>query len=161
MTKRYLVLAFALLSAFASFGQGAAAVKKMAPFQIVLNTGGQYRADQLKPGAAILVYFSPDCEHCQAFTQDMLKNFSAVGNKQVVMITPAPMEMITPFVAKYKLASYPNIKIGTEGTSRIVQRYYNIMHYPFIALYNKSGALVKTFEGEQPHADIFKAMKAL
>lgn len=156
--KRFLPL-FAMLL-LAGFSQAQTA-KKIAPFQILLTNSQPYAATQLAAGAAILIYFSPDCEHCQNFTKDMIKNFSVVGNKQVVMITPQSMEMLKPFAAKYNLASYPNIKVGTEGTSRLVQRYYNIMHYPFIALYDKKGNLIKTFEGEQPHADIFKAMKSM
>ena len=150
-----------MLLATVSFAQNSGGLKKIAPFKILLTTGSTLTAAQLAPGAVVLIYFSPDCEHCQAFTKDMLKNYSVVGNKQVIMVTPQTMEMLTPFVANYNLSAYPNIKVGTEGTSRLVQKYYNIMHYPYVALYDKTGKLVKTFEGEQPHAEIFKAIKSI
>ena len=161
MKRKLMLPLFMMLFATVSFAQNAGGLKKIAPFKIVLNTGSTFTAEQLAPGAVVLIYFSPDCEHCQAFTKDMLKNYSVVGNKQVVMVTPQAMEMLKPFVANYNLSAYPNIKIGTEGTSRLVQKYYNIMHYPYVALYDKTGKLVKTFEGEQPHAEIFKAIKAI
>jgi cytochrome oxidase Cu insertion factor (SCO1/SenC/PrrC family) len=159
MIRKLSLVLLMLAVAEISFAQFAG--KRIAPFQIVLDNGKAFNATQLKPGAVVLVYFSPDCDHCQNFTKDLLKNFSVVGNKQVVMITPQSMEMLRPFIARFNLAAYPNIKVGTEGTSYLVRKYYNIMHYPFIALYDKNGQQVKTFEGEQPHTDIFKAIKSI
>ncbi|WP_149240432.1 redoxin domain-containing protein [Dyadobacter sp. 32] len=159
--KLILPVCIAILLSGNTFAQNAGSLKKIAPFKITLNTGSAFSADKLAQGPVILIYFSPDCEHCQDFTKDMLKNYSVVGKKQVVMVTPQSMEMIRPFVSKFNLSAYPNIKIGTEGSTRLVQKYYNVMQYPFIALYDKTGKLVKSFEGEQPHIDIFNAMKTL
>ncbi len=161
MARKLSILFFLLTMGVCSFAQSGVGVKKIVPFKITLNTGAAFSASQLATGPVALIFFSPDCEHCQNFTKDMLKNFSAVGNKQIVMITPQSMEMLKPFVANYNLTAYPNIKVGVENAPSQVQRYYQIRQYPFIALYDKTGRLVKTFEGEQPHADIFKAMKGL
>jgi thiol-disulfide isomerase/thioredoxin len=159
MTKNLFLVLFLFMIGENSYAQNAG--KRIAPFQIVLNNGKTFSASQLTPGAVVLVYFSPDCEHCQDFTKDLLKNFSVVGSKQVVMITPQSMDMLKPFIARFNLTAYPNIKVGTEGTSYFVRKFYNIMRYPFIAVYDKNGLLVKTFEGELPHAEIFKAIKAI
>jgi thiol-disulfide isomerase/thioredoxin len=162
MKRKIFFAALVIVTSFtASFAQKSENLKKIAPFKILLENGKPYSASQLSTGATILIYFSPDCAHCQDFTGDMLQNFNAVGNKQVVMVTSQRMEMLRPFILKYKISDYPNIKIGTEGDTRVVQAYYGVQHYPFIALYNKNGNLVKTFEGEQPHAAIFAAMKTL
>ena len=150
---------FLILLSIPAFSQTAANLKKIAPFNIKLTTGQQYTPAQLAPGPVVLIYFSPDCDHCQNFTQDMIKNYSAITNKQVVMVTFQAMDMLQPFAKKYKLAQYPNIKIGTEGLSYTVQKYYGIRSFPYIAIYDKQGNLVKTFEGEQPHAEIFKTLK--
>jgi len=76
------------------------------------------------------------------------------------MVTFQPMEMVKQFATTYNLASYPNIKIGTEGTSYLVQKYYQIRSFPYIAMYDKNGKHVRTFEGEQPYTEIFKALKS-
>jgi thiol-disulfide isomerase/thioredoxin len=158
--KLFPVLLFLAISS-AAFSQSALGQKKIAPFQIKLTNGQQYTASQLAAGPVVLIYFSPDCEHCQAFTKDMLKNYGAFANKQVVMITFQSMDMLKPFANLYKLSTYPNIKVGTEGYSYIVQRYYQIKSFPYIALYNKAGNLVQVFEGEQPHQTIFDAVKKI
>jgi thioredoxin-related protein len=147
---------FTLLLFIVSLGCNAqAASGKIAPFQIRLTNGQQYTSSQLAAGPVVLIYFSPDCEHCQNFTKDLIKNYSVIANKQVVM------EMLKPFVKNYSLSNYSNIKVGTEGTSYIVQRYYGIRSFPYIAIYDKKGNLVKTYEGEQPHAEIFKTLKGI
>lgn len=161
MKKKLSILFLLLIIGVCSFAQSSVGMKKIVPFKMTLSNGKAFSATQLPPGPVVLIFFSPDCEHCQDFTKDMLKNFSAVGSKQVVMITPQSMEMLKPFVTNYNLAVYPNIKVGVESAPNQVQRYYQIGHYPFIALYDKTGKLVKTFEGEQPHAEIFKAIRGI
>lgn len=150
-----------MLAATTGFAQTAGSAKKIAPFQIRLVNGQQYTSSQLAAGPVVLIYFSPDCDHCQNFTKDLVKNYSVVANKQVVMITFQAMDMLKPFVSQYSLGTYPNFKVGTEGTSYLVQRYYQIRSFPYIAIYDKKGNLVRTFEGEQPHSEIFKALKQI
>lgn len=144
-----------------AFSQAALGTKEIAPFKILLTNGQNYTSAQLAKGPVVLVYFSPDCDHCHDFTQDLIKNYSVVANKQVVMVTFQAMDMLKPFVTKYKLNQYLNFKVGTEGTSYVVQRYYQIRSFPYIAIYDKNGKLVKTYEGEQPHAEIFKTLKQI
>ncbi|CAG5016661.1 hypothetical protein DYBT9275_05602 [Dyadobacter sp. CECT 9275] len=161
MTRK-LVFLLLFVTTAASVSQAQHPIPKtIAPFQIKLTNGQQYASTQLSKGPVVLIYFSPDCEHCQNFTKDLVKNYSVVANKQVVMVTFQDMTMLKPFVTQYKLAQYPNIKVGTEGTSYVVQRYYQIRSFPYIAIYDKKGNLVRTFEGEQPHADIFNTLKQI
>lgn len=159
---RTLIFSFLLLAGiYSAHAQAVSGLKKIAPFQIRLTNGQQFSASQLAAGPVVLIYFSPDCEHCQDFTKDLVKNYNVVANKQVVMVTFQSMEMLKPFVKQYSLATYPNFKVGTEGTSYVVQRYYGIRSFPYIAIYDKTGKLVKVYEGEQPHADIFKTLKQI
>ncbi|KAA6439120.1 redoxin domain-containing protein [Dyadobacter flavalbus] len=159
MSRKLIFLFFLLSVGNLAFSQ--AVQNKIAPFQIRLTNGQQFTSSQLAAGPVVLIYFSPDCEHCQNFTQDMVKNFNVFTNKQVVMVTFQAMDMLKPFVSRYNLGSYSNVKVGTEGTSYAVQRYYQIRSFPYVAIYDKSGKLVKTFEGEQPHAEIFKTLKQI
>jgi len=161
MNRKLINLFFCFLLSYAAFSQTTVPGSKVAPFNIKLTNGQQFKAEQLVKGPVVLIYFSPDCDHCQNFTQDLVKNYSVVANKQVVMITFQAMDMLNPFVKKYKLNQYPNFKVGTEGTSYVVRNYYNIRSFPFIAIYDKTGKLVKTYEGEQPHAEIFKTLKQI
>ena len=161
MTHKLINLFLFIFLANTAFAQSVAGTKKIAPFKMQLTNGQQYTSAQLAKGPVVLIYFSPDCEHCQAFTKDLIKNYPVVANKQVIMVTFQAMDMLKPFVTQYNLNKYLNFKVGTEGTSYVVQHYYQIRSFPYIAIYDKSGNLVKTYEGEQPHAEIFKTLKAI
>lgn len=162
MIKRITTLfAFTFLLIASANAQLPGINNKIAPFKIQLTNGQTYTSAQLAKGPVVLIYFSPDCDHCVDFTEDMLKNYPAFANKQVVMVTFQDMNMLRPFVKKHKLSQYTNIKVGTEGTSYTVQRYYQIRSFPYIAIYDKAGNLVKTYEGEQPHQMIFNTVKSI
>src|ERR1700709_544682 len=120
MNLKLINLFLFLLLAGNTFSQNAVG-PKIAPFQIRLTNGEQFTASQLAKGPVVLIYFSPDCEHCQNFTKDLVKNYSVVANKQVVMVTFQNMEMLKPFVTQYNLNKFLNFKVGTEGTSYVVR----------------------------------------
>ncbi|WP_221391714.1 thioredoxin fold domain-containing protein [Dyadobacter sp. NIV53] len=161
MTHKLINLFLFIFLANTAFSQASVGTRKIAPFKMQLTNGQQYTSAQLAKGPVVLIYFSPDCDHCQDFTKDLIKNYAVVANKQVIMVTFQAMDMLKPFVTQYNLNKYLNFKVGTEGTSYIVQHYYQIRSFPYIAIYDKSGNLVKTYEGEQPHAEIFKTLKAI
>ena len=137
-----LLAGFVCLSLFAQ--QTKVTKTTIAPFKITLADGKTYTYKQLdKNKPTILVYFSPTCDHCKHFTEAMLKRKKDLADKQIVMVTYLPLEQLKPFVDEYHLEDYPNIKVGTEGYSFIVQKYYGVQGFPFVVEYDKSGKLSK------------------
>lgn len=65
------------------------------------------------------------------------------------MITYLSVESVSQFVARNKLNKYSNIFVGTEGNYLLVKNYYNIEQFPFIALYNKNGDLIKKYSSAE------------
>jgi hypothetical protein len=70
------------------------------------------------------------------------------------MVTYLPVEYVKQFVSKYNLNMYPNIFAGTEGNSFIVRYYYNIQTFPFMALFDKNGDLIKNYKTEENLNDL-------
>ena len=103
----------------------------------------------------MLMYFSPDCEHCQHQTEDILHDIRSFKKIQIVMATYQPFESMKSFYEKYDLARY-NIHVGRD-TKFILPPFYRIQSLPFIALYDKKGNLITTFEGNQKVNKILKA----
>ncbi len=121
-----------------------AAKTTIAPFKMQMVNGKSFTYTQLKKDIpTILVYFSPTCDHCKAFTEELMKHTKELAHKQVVMISYEPLNEIKKFDELYKVSAQPAVKIGTEGYTFIVQKYYGIQRFPFIALYNKQMKLVK------------------
>jgi hypothetical protein len=60
------------------------------------------------------------------------------------------------FYRYYRIAEYPNIKMGRDE-KYVLPPFYKMHNLPFLALYDKKGNLITTFEGNQ---DIHKLLKA-
>lgn len=135
---------------------------RIAPFSLKLSDGKTYTPGQLKKEATVLIYFSPECDHCRHFTKDMLDNYKKLfSNKQVIMITHLSVEEVKNFEKDFDLKNYKNITVGTEERTFVVRNYYNITNFPFVALYNKQGKEVKIFAKSPSFNDIAKILKSI
>lgn len=114
------------------------------PFKIRLTNGEGFTYEQVvKNQPLVLIYFSPSCEHCKEFTEALLKQKKKWVNKQIVMISYVHIRDVQAFDRLYHLSEHPNIKIGSEGQTFVVQQFYQIQRFPFVALFNKQGRLMK------------------
>jgi thiol-disulfide isomerase/thioredoxin len=124
--------------------------KKIPPFHIQLVNGDSLASRQLKKNVpSMVVYFDPTCEHCQAFTRSLLEKINSFNNIQIVYITYTPISEVQKFEKDFNLKKYSNFKLGTEGDNFIVQKFYYVSKFPFIALYDKKGMLI-TFYRDPP-----------
>ncbi len=94
---------------------------------------------------ALILYFSPDCGHCQLETEEVLTRIKELNDLQIIMVTSRPFEDMVRFADHYKLNRFPTIKIGQDPLRRIT-RFYDVKFTPFSALYDKKGKLVKAYE---------------
>ncbi len=143
MYKKIILILLACNICFSVFSQQNKA--GIAPFKITLLNGKAYTYNQLKKNTTtVLIYFSPTCDHCKDFTDELLKYKDALKNKQIIMLTYVPVKEVKPFDSVYHISSIPFFKIGTEGYSFIVRKYYNIERFPYIVIYDKQMKHVKT-----------------
>src|SRR5689334_11570557 len=127
-----------LLSFYTAYSQDFG--KEIPPFNIRLTDGDSLLAKQLKKNVPVMiVYFDPGCSHCQTFTKYLLEKIKSFNNIQIVYITFAPLIDVQIFEKEFKLRKYRNLKIGTEGNSFTVLKFYHAFKFPSIALYNKKG----------------------
>lgn len=115
----------------------------------ILTTDSVYEtpANLKKNKATMIIYFAPDCSHCQHLMYDMKPQMQAFKKIQVVMITFAePLKASQVFYRDFELKKYPNFTVGTEGYTYVVQKYYQVKTTPYIALYDKNGKLIKAWE---------------
>jgi cytochrome oxidase Cu insertion factor (SCO1/SenC/PrrC family) len=123
---------------------------KVPPFRMVQSDGKIFMAQYLPIGKPIVIlYFSPDCEECQKFTSALISRIDDFRNVSFAMITYQPPETLKAYVKKNNLGVYENIYAGTEYPTLFVRNYYNVIHFPFMALYNKNGDLVKKYTSKE------------
>jgi hypothetical protein len=58
------------------------------------------------------------------------------------------VEKVSKFAKENHLVNYPNMVVGTEGSTFFVRNYYRVKELPFVALYTKNGDYVTSFEKE-------------
>jgi thiol-disulfide isomerase/thioredoxin len=117
------------------------------PFQLLgTDSSTIITKDNLKPGQPVLImFFSPDCDHCQKQMELILKDIDSLKNVQIVLASFQPFEQIKEFSKKYNLADHQNIYIGRD-TKYIMPPFYGIHKLPFLALYNSNGKLITTYQ---------------
>jgi thiol-disulfide isomerase/thioredoxin len=130
------------------------------PFQLLqLDSATTLTKEDLARNHAVLImFFSPDCDHCQHQTEDLLKDMESFKNVEIVLASFQPFDMIKGFYEKYQLAKYPNIHIGRD-TKYFLPPFFKMTNLPYLALYNRKGDLITTFEGNVKTSRLLKEFK--
>nr|WP_067057494.1 thioredoxin domain-containing protein [Mucilaginibacter sp. L294] len=163
--KKLIFLLFAVVAGFActqAQTQTPIIPRTIPPYKIT-TTKDQIRtpADLEKNKPLMIIYFAPDCPHCQKLINDMKPSMAKFKNIQVIMITFTDIRMVKTFENDYGLKAYPNFILGTEGYTYTVQRFYKLQHTPFVALYGKNGQLIQAFEKQPEATDLLTAIKKI
>ena len=121
---------------------------------MALKNGQVYKAENLPLGKPIIIfYFSPECEECHSILEQILARMVEFRSASIAMITYLSVESVAKYVDDNKLEEYTNIVAGTEGNLLFVLKYYDIVQFPFIALYSKEGNLVRKYYKDQIDID--------
>jgi Uncharacterized protein SCO1/SenC/PrrC, involved in biogenesis of respiratory and photosynthetic systems len=142
--------------------RGAAQEGKLPAFKMLMTNGQYFTSKDLsKKKPVVLIYFSPDCEHCQKLMAEVFKNINKFDHSQLVLITFKPLDDLRGFERQYRTYNYPFIKAGTEGNTFFIRYYYKLATTPFTALFDKKGNLVISYRRETPVNDLLKRLKTL
>jgi thiol-disulfide isomerase/thioredoxin len=117
------------------------------PFRIQLmdSTTWFTKANLSSKKPTWVIYFSPDCGHCQLETEEIISSIKQLQNIQIVMIASRSFSEVKNFYNHYLINRFPNIKMGVDA-ARFVTNFYKVEFTPFSALYDKKGRLIKAFK---------------
>lgn len=133
--------------------------KKLPFFKMMLTDSSLFYQSNLKKRKPVLIiYFSPDCEHCKKLTELLIERIAEFNKTQLVMISPLPMNKIKEFYTDHHIENYPTIKMGKDELY-FFGNYFGAHYIPFIAAYNKKGELIKGWEGGTTISDLLEALK--
>lgn len=94
----------------------------------------------------MIMFFSPQCDHCQKQTQELVAKIGKLKNAELVLASYQPLAELQAFARQYKLNNHGNIHLGRDAQF-FLPPFYKIGGLPFIATYDKKGALVNVHEG--------------
>ena len=116
------------------------------------------KADILPKHKTLIMFFSPDCSHCQHQTEEMIAGIDSLKDVQIVMVTYQPFETMVAFNQKYELEKYSNIKLGRD-INYFFPPFYKMKSLPHLALYDDKGVYIAGFEGNQKVATLVDAFE--
>ena len=128
------------------------------PFKLLKVDSATYvtKENIRKNHRTIIMVFSPECDHCKHQTEEILKEAAKFKDVEIVMATFQPFAEMKEFYSFYRIADHPNIKLGRDEKF-VLPPFFRIRSLPFLALYDKKGALVTTFEGNQTAEKLLNA----
>ncbi len=116
-----------------------------------------YKYQLKKNTPTIIVYFNPDCDHCQIEAKKMVDSAKYIKKAQVVFVSSAPFIEIKKFATDYKLHYIKNCTVGRDE-KYYISKYFRIGYTPYVAMYDGSGNLIQTFEGGTSVAQLQKLL---
>lgn len=129
------------------------------PVKLVQADKTTFSKDALdKKAAVMLMLFSPDCDHCQHETEELIRHIDQFKKIQVVMATTQPFDSMVAFREKYQLSRYKNIVVGHDDRY-FLPVFFNIRSLPFLAFYNRKKELISVFEGTMPMEKVLAELK--
>jgi thiol-disulfide isomerase/thioredoxin len=133
---------------------------KVPALQLLLSDSStKYTKEDLpKKKPVLLMIFSPDCDHCQHETEQLVANKEAFKDIQIVMATTYPLFRMKEFAETYGLTKMDNVVVGRD-TYYLLPSFYEMHNLPYLALYDKKGNLIYTFEGSVGIDKVLAAFK--
>ncbi len=97
-------------------------------------------------GRVLILFFNPDCDHCQREASLLSQNKDVLNGWQVYFLSPDTMESITKFSKDYNLIE-SNIHFGHVDGQQVVNAVGPINTVPTFLIYDNQ-AFVARMEGE-------------
>lgn len=150
---RKLILAILLMTGFGNLVQAqqsdsSAPYRKrpvLPAFQILQSDSTWFTDTKIPPNRPVVImYFSPECGHCQLEAEDLVKHMDSLKKAFFVMVSYHSPQDIAGFAHKYKLDSLDNVRLGRD-TEYYLPSFYQVTQTPFIAVYDASHKLVEIF----------------
>jgi len=144
------------------FFSSATLSQNLPPFKMYRSDKTVFNAAELpKTKPVVLIYFDPDCDHCQKLMKELFQKIDAFKKAQIIMVTFKPVEELPAFEKLHNTQKYSNITVGTEGAAFYVRNYYGLVTMPFTALYDKNGNLIYSYRKDTSVDDLINRLKKL
>jgi peroxiredoxin len=124
------------------------------PFLTITKLDGSNISLYEVTGNAVLIFFRPDCDHCQNEGQQIGERKQVLRDYQVYFIAADSMKNIAKFASDYDLLEN-NFHFGQADNYQVYKTVGNMPSIPAIFIYHDK-KLVKRFDGETKLEEIMK-----
>ncbi len=106
----------------------------------------------------MIMYFSPECDHCRYQTKELIKHIEQFSEVQIVMSTVLPFEKMKQFYDDLKIGQYKNIIMGRDVLF-FFPKYFRNQYLPGIAVYDKNKTLLNFYDGGAKTEELIQVVK--
>jgi len=120
--------------------------KNIPAFNLLLADGKNFTQNNIPTSKyTLIIYFSPDCGHCQHEATEMVKNIDSLKHVFFVWAGSRGIPELKEFSEKYGFNALPNVVCGQDQQYSIPS-YYQVKYTPFVAVYDNRKQFVKAYE---------------
>ena len=129
------------------------------PLEILLGDSTTiYKKEDLPKKPLLIVFFSPDCDHCQHEAKEIVAHKKEFSKVQIVMVTTYPIYKMNAFAEEYGLVKMKNVVMGRD-VHYFFPSFFNIRNFPYLAMYDKQGNFLSKTEGTTNIQNIISVFK--
>ncbi len=164
--KKLFFLFLTIIPGLASFAQETGAemppfmkTKKLPEFTILQTDSTLFTKQQLPVSDfTIIVYFSPDCGHCQHEAKEMMRVMYSLKNSFILWVSYRDMEDIKGFAEIYGFFNHKNLIVGRDPNYGIPS-FFQVKYTPYVAVYDKKGNYIRAYEGGVEMPELLALLK--
>ncbi len=96
---------------------------------------------------AVLIYFDPDCDHCQREADELHKKAALLKSAHVIMLSSASLPALKTFANTHQINGLPTVRIAHINRQTAYETF-GFASVPDVLIYHANGSLAKRFRGE-------------
>ncbi|MBS1627683.1 MAG: hypothetical protein JSR09_09415 [Bacteroidetes bacterium] len=168
---KYLITVLLLIPCVAAFAQTENKKDSSAPYlkyphtptiKIITSISGTdttwfTNAQLPKDKTIAIIYFSPECGHCQYEAKELVKVKEQLDNIFFVWVSYYPVSDNTAFKEKYQLTKMPNMVVGRDP-KYFIPAFFRVEFTPYMAIYKNDMFFKEYREGVKPE-ELLEAVK--
>lgn len=129
--------------------ESGAKIQTLQHFSFESVNGGQTWIDAFNPEyPTVVIYFHPECEHCQYEASEIGKQPEKFGKANMILITPDDsIKRVEDFALKYRLWEVDNLVILVDRENQF-KNQFGASVIPSVFIYGADKKLLKMYKGE-------------
>ncbi|HVN59275.1 MAG TPA: TlpA disulfide reductase family protein [Bacteroidales bacterium] len=116
-------------------------------FSFSTLNGQTFNSSEIKEGPVILVYFNPECDHCQFQIEELSHNLDSFPGLKIILVSPADRDLVSVFLeGRFKNPGL-NVTVLFDDSLKF-ESCFGKQSVPSLFIYDKKLRLVRLFNGE-------------
>jgi hypothetical protein len=131
--------------------------KEMPAFAFKTSYDTLFKSSSIKSGPVLIIYFHPDCEHCQYEISEIFNSPLIRSDIWILLVTSADSLSTARFQQQYNIMYSDKLKMLYDENFQF-ERIFDKSVIPTSIIYRRDLELVKIFQGEVLPNQILKTL---